>query len=58
MKQSLALLCAVLILSQQTLFAQHLKITEVYVDGTDERLEITNIGSGAFVGPLSIDGVK
>lgn len=33
-------------------------ISEVYFDGTDERLEITNIGEGDFQGNFTLAGVK
>lgn len=33
-------------------------ISEVYFDGTDEWIEITNIGEGNFVGNLTLVGVK
>lgn len=33
-------------------------ISEVYFDGTDERIEITNIGDGNFQGNVSLAGVK
>jgi hypothetical protein len=32
-----------------SLFANDLRITEVFVDGTDERVEIANIGSTDFI---------
>jgi len=33
-------------------------ISEVYYDGTDERVEITNIGDDNFQGNLILSGVK
>lgn len=33
-------------------------LSEVYYDGTDERIEITNIGSGNFQGNFILSGVK
>lgn len=42
MKKTFLSLCIILLISMQSLFAQSLKITEVFVDGTDEWLEITN----------------
>lgn len=35
-----------------------LELTEVYFDGTDERVEITNISSVPFVGEVSLSGAK
>ncbi len=58
MRKYIVLLCITLILSQQSIFAQNLKITEVFVDGTDERIEVTNSWLDPFIWPLSIDGVK
>ncbi len=36
----------------------HLIISEVFFDGSDERIEIANIGSAPFSGLLTIKGVK
>ncbi len=36
----------------------HLIISEVYYDGTDERIEITNIGNGNFQGNFTLVWVK
>jgi len=36
----------------------HLIISEVYFDGTDEWIEITNIGDGNFQGNFTLAGVK
>lgn len=36
----------------------YLQITEVYVDGTDEWIEITNQGEQMFSGNITIQGVK
>ena len=36
----------------------YLQITEVYVDGTDEWIEITNQGQQVFSGTITIQGVK
>ena len=36
----------------------HLILSEVYYDGTDERIEITNIGDGNFQGNFTLVGVK
>jgi hypothetical protein len=36
----------------------HLILSEVYYDGTDERIEITNIGDGNFLGSFTLVGVK
>ena len=58
MKKTFLSLCIILLISMQSLFAQSLKITEVFVDGTDEWLEITNTWPSDFIWPLSIDGVK
>jgi hypothetical protein len=33
-------------------------LSEVYFDGTDEWIEITNIGDGNFSGNLTLVGVK
>jgi len=33
-------------------------LSEVYYDGTDERIEITNIGDGNFQGNFTLVGVK
>ncbi len=36
----------------------HLLLSEVYYDGTDEWIEITNIGDAPFSGTLTLEGVK
>lgn len=36
----------------------HLIVSEVYYDGTDERIEITNIGQGNFQGDIILSWVK
>lgn len=36
----------------------YLHITEVYVDGTDEWIEITNEGEQLFSGSITLQGVK
>lgn len=36
----------------------HLILSEVYYDGTDEWIEITNIGNGNFQGNLTLSGAK
>ncbi len=41
-----------------SLFAIDLRITEVFVDGSDEWLELTNIETGDFLWPLSLNWVK
>lgn len=33
-------------------------LSEVYYDGTDERIEITNIGDGGFSGTITLEGAK
>lgn len=33
-------------------------ISEVYIDGTDEWIEITNRGDSSFVGTVTISGAK
>jgi hypothetical protein len=33
-------------------------ISEVFIDGTDEWIEITNIGKGGFQGNITIVGAK
>ena len=52
----LIFLCCFLI-SFETIFA-NLIITEVYYDGTDERIEVSNLGDTTFSGWLSIAGAK
>lgn len=41
-----------------SIFAFDLRITEVFVDGTDERVEISNIWSADFVWSFTLSGVK
>lgn len=41
-----------------SLFAIDLRITEVFVDGSDEWIELTNIETGDFLWPLSLHWVK
>ncbi|HBB03837.1 TPA: hypothetical protein DCZ39_02965, partial [Patescibacteria group bacterium] len=36
----------------------HLILSEVYYDGTDEWIEITNIGNGNFQGNFILSGAK
>ena len=39
-------------------FSQNLSITEVFIDGTDEFVEISNMSSTDFYGDLALSGVK
>lgn len=41
-----------------SIFALDLHITEVFVDGSDERVEISNISSGNFIWSFTLSGVK
>ena len=41
-----------------SVFALDLRITEIFVDWTDERVEISNIWSGDFVWSFTLSGVK
>lgn len=41
-----------------SIFAFDLRITEVFVDGTDERVEISNIWTSDFVWSFTLSGVK
>lgn len=41
-----------------SLQAYDLRLTEVFVDGTDERVEISNMSSDPFAGILSLSGAK
>jgi|GEM_PF-5581488 len=57
MKKILSLLLSY-VLVWSAVFSQSVRFTEVWIDGTDEYIEVSNLSDQSFSGPLVISGAK